>query len=106
MVIVVVIEVVIVVVVVVNGDSSGDMSGGVGVQPPAGQAPPPGPQGLPAGWKGLQQRDRYNGKACNRKTGYNFMQCISPDITSWTISDTQKSMSEVKVNFLILGVII
>ena len=46
------------------------------------------------------------GKACNRETGYNFMQCISPDITSWTISDIQKSMSEVKVNFLILGVII
>ena len=35
---------------------TGDMSGGVGVQPPAGQAPPPGPQGLPAGWKGLQHR--------------------------------------------------
>ena len=47
---------VIQVVMVVNGDMSGDMSGGGGVQTPAGQAPPPGPQGLPAGWKGLQHR--------------------------------------------------
>ena len=43
----------VVVLVVMTGDMSGV---GGGVQTPAGQAPPPGPQGLPAGWKGLQQR--------------------------------------------------
>ena len=38
---------------VVNGDRSG---GGGGGGAPAGQAPPPGPQELPAGWKGLKHR--------------------------------------------------
>ena len=89
MVIVVVIEVVIVVVVVVNGDSSGDMSGGVGVQPPAGQAPPPGPQGLPAGWKGLQQRtditlSRYRTKKKIWDIQETSQKCaMTTDITPW-----------------------